>query len=132
VPGEGEDAHPTSVSFEEEDSAAIERSSSATTRISARSTASSSASSDDESDDDVDGGDDGCFPVPCDEERARLLRNTIQNSHIKFDDDSGAPIPPTAKAEAKDDFTQPIETLGDTFANTHSQTHSLSCTRNLT
>lgn len=113
VPGE------TSVSFEEEDFAALERSSSsATTRISARSTASSSASSDDgsddESDDHVDGGDDGWFLVPCDANRARLLRQTKQNSHIKFDDDSEEPIPP-AKAEAKDDFTKAIETLGDTL-----------------
>jgi hypothetical protein len=115
-----EDAHPTSVSFEDEDFAALERSSSsATTRISARSTASSSASSDDgsddESDDHADGGDDGWFSVPCDANRARLLRKTKPNSHIKFDDDSEEPIPPTAKAEAEDDFTKAIETLGDTL-----------------
>ena len=129
----GEDAHP----FSDDRLSSMMRSSPTTIkrnyrhstsvqRHSVAATASSSASSDDEDDDHVDGGDDGWFPVPCHANRARLLRKTIQNSHIKFDDDSEEPIPPTAtaKAEAKDDFTQPIETLGDTFANTHSQTHA--------
>ena len=80
-----------------------------------------SSSSDEESDDEHAGGQLSCWesdvasPLPCEAQRARLLRKKKQkqNTHIKFDDDS-KPLPLTAEDdEAEVDCTNAIDTLGD-------------------